>query len=131
MANGKPWRIQARPAARAGVVLLEVLLALFILATVAAASAALATETVRAWSVAATRERELRQASDFLEAVSLWTREDLDRRLGDRMQGAWRLSISRPSPTLYMIALSDSAGVQELLRTALFRSEGSSSGARP
>ncbi|HEX6041739.1 hypothetical protein [Longimicrobium sp.] len=68
-------------------------------------------------------DAEARDAGAFLHAVSLWTREDLDRRLGDRPQGEWRLIIQRPSPTLYEVVLTDSAATYEILRTSLFRPE--------
>ena len=58
-----------------------------------------------------------------MEAVALWTRSDLDLRLGARAQGPWRLSITRLSPSLYEIALLDSLGERKLLGSALFRPE--------
>ena len=68
-------------------------------------------------------DAEMREASAFLHAVSLWTREDLDRRLGERPQGRWRLIVQRPTPTLYEVVLTDSAVTHEVLRTTLFRPE--------
>lgn len=106
---------------RAGVALLEALVALVIL-TVAGLSATLAVrqgfESVRRAEAA---DAEMRSASAFLDAVALWTRADLDQRLGNRSEGAWRLQIDRPVPTLYLVALADSTGDRELLRTALYR----------
>ena len=59
--------------------------------------------------------------------MSLWPREDLDRRLGERAQGPWRLTITRPAPTLYVVSLADSASGgaagAELLTTTLYRPE--------
>jgi hypothetical protein len=66
-------------------------------------------------------DREMRAASAFFDAVALWTRTDLDQHLGNRPEGVWRLQIDRPVPTLYLVALSDSTGTRELLRTALYR----------
>ena len=66
-------------------------------------------------------DADLRQASGFLDAVALWPRADLDRHLGDRPEGVWRLRIDRPIPTLYLVMLSDSTGARTLLHTALYR----------
>ena len=79
--------------ARAGAVLLEVIIALAILATAGAT------------------------------ITALWPRADLDRHLGERTQGHWRMRVDRPTPTLYVVTLTDGASNVELLRTALFRPE--------
>lgn len=109
--------------ARAGAALLDVMVALAILAVAGVAAVAATGESVRAAARLRESEREIREASAFLEAVALWPREDLDRRLGDRAQGRWRLRISRPSPTVYEIALTDSTDTDVLLETALYRPE--------
>jgi type II secretory pathway pseudopilin PulG len=107
----------------AGAALLEVLVALTILATAGVAAVAATAESARAAARLRETERELREASAFLEAVALWPREDLDRRLGDRAQGAWRLRIDRSSPTVYDVVLADSTGARVILETALYRPE--------
>lgn len=66
-------------------------------------------------------EMRMRDADAFMAAVSLWTRDDLDRRLGDRAQGAWRLVVLRPEPNLYEVALRDTLSDVVVLRTALHR----------
>ena len=68
-------------------------------------------------------ETEIRRASAFMDAIALWPRADLDRHLGDRAEGPWRLIIDRPVPTLYLVVLTDSLSRRELLRTALYRPE--------
>ena len=101
--------------------LLEVLVALAILGTAGASLAALATgatDTVRRTRAA---ERDIASASDFLEAVALWPREDLDRHLGTRPQGEWLLEVRHPVPTLYLVALSEPDASRPLLETALYR----------
>ena len=60
-------------------------------------------------------------ASNFLNSVSLWSREELDQRLGEREQGNWRLEITRSTPELYVVTLRDSLGASTVIRTALFR----------
>jgi prepilin-type N-terminal cleavage/methylation domain-containing protein len=106
-----------------GVVLLEVLIAMAILGVVGAAVAAMAVGASDAVHRAQGADADLRRASNFLEAVALWPREDLDRHLGSRRQGAWRLDVQHPVRSLYTVVLTDSGGAHELLHTALFRPE--------
>lgn len=107
--------------ARAGVVLLEVLLATTILALGAVGFSTLIAQSVHAVTLARARGEEIRRASAFLAAVALWPRDDLDRRLGSRPQGEWRLEITRTLPLLYSVTLTDSSRGRAVLRTALFR----------
>jgi type II secretory pathway pseudopilin PulG len=104
-------------------VLLEVIVALTILAVGATTIVALAASSLDAVSRAEAADAETRHASALLEAVSLWPRADLDRHLGDRPEGPWDLRIDRPSPTLYTVALSDTAIHVLLVRTSLYRAE--------
>ncbi|HEU0012458.1 MAG TPA: hypothetical protein VFQ45_02180 [Longimicrobium sp.] len=101
--------------------LLEAMVAIAILATAGTAAVTLASEGAESVRRAREADREMREANAFLHAVSLWTRDDLDRRLGSRAQGPWRLEVQRPARTLYEVTLTDSAGRRTLLRTALFR----------
>jgi|SRR5664279_258110 len=112
-----------RRAERRGAVLLEAMVALAILASAGVTVVSLAAESARAVERARVAERELRAANAFMSAVSLWTREDLDRHLGDRRQGRWIMRVDRPRPNLYTAALADSATRAPLLRTSLFRPE--------
>jgi hypothetical protein len=111
-----------------GAALFEVIVALTILAIAGVSSVALTAECVRAVARAREVDQRTRAASAFLTAVSLWTRHDLDRRLGERRQGPWRLRIERPVPTLYVVVLSDTAfdgrsAHAARLTTSLFRPE--------
>lgn len=108
---------------RTGMTLLEVLIALAILATGAMALLALASQSWSAVRRAREADDALLEASAFLEAVALWPREDLDQRLGERVQTPWRLRIDRPLPVLYAVTLADSSGRDTLLVTSLFRPE--------
>ena len=103
--------------------LLEVLIALTILAVAGIAIMALARQSMDTVARTRTADTELERASDFLQAVALWPRADLDRHLGDRLEGAWRLRVERPGPTLYTVVLTDSARTRVLLSTALYRPE--------
>ena len=109
---------------RRGLVLLEVIIALTILAVGATSMIALASASLDAVRRTDASERDLRRANALMEAVSLWPREDLDRHLGDRAEGAWRLRIDRPVETLYVVSLADSASGRVLFETSLYRAEG-------
>ena len=112
-----------RQRARAGAVLLEAIVALTILAIAGAAIVALATDSARAVERALAADGAVRRASAFLDAVALWPREDLDRHIGDREEGPWRLIVDRSTPTLYSVTLADSAHRRVLLHTVLHRAE--------
>jgi type II secretory pathway pseudopilin PulG len=103
--------------------LLEVIVALAILAVAGMAALVLTSEAASA--VARTRavDRNLARASALLHAVALWPREDLDRHLGDRPQGPWRMRVDRAYHTLYVIEIADSATGAPLLKTTLYRAE--------
>jgi prepilin-type N-terminal cleavage/methylation domain-containing protein len=108
---------------RQGMTLLEVLVALAILSAGALSIAALGAQSWRAVHAARDADRSTADASAFLDAVALWPREELDQRLGDRVQQPWRLRIDRPLPTLYVVTLADSSGRDTILATSLFRPE--------
>jgi type II secretory pathway component PulJ len=108
---------------RHGAVLLEALVALAVLGMVGGTAAWMVSECIRAVAHVHESEARFRAASRVLTAVSLWPRDDLDRHLGSRTQGPWRLRIDRPRPNLYDIALSEKATGTIVLRTALFRTE--------
>ena len=107
---------------RAGVVLLEVIVALTILAISATTMIALASASIRAVGRAQAADDATAQADDFLQIVALWPRADLDRHLGDREEGRWHMRIDRPKATLYTVTLYDSAG-RAVLHTSLYRAE--------
>lgn len=108
---------------RCGAALLEAIVAITILALAGSAFAALQAQSSDAIRQARRAEADLREGSAFLDVVALWPRADLDRRLGSREQGPWRLEIARPTPTRYELALWDSSGARLLLRTSIHRPE--------
>lgn len=113
---------RALSAIRRGAVLLEVLAALTVLTIAGISAVSAVAQATHSAEQAIAAERRAREASRFLEAVALWTSEDLDRRLGERPQGPWRLRIDRTTPTLYTVTLADSAApMRPLLRTVLYR----------
>ena len=104
---------------RRGFALLEAIVALAIITIAGVAAAIAVRQGVETVSRVTANEVTVRRASAFMDAVALWPRADLDRHLGDRAEGPWRLHVDRPLPALYLVTLSDSA--RELLRTALYR----------
>lgn len=109
-----------RPNARRGLVLLEVIVGLTILAVSAATMVALAAASLRAVARAVAANDDVVRADDFLQAVALWPRADLDRHLGDRAEGEWQMRIERVNSNLYTVDLYDSAA-RPVLHTSLFR----------
>jgi type II secretory pathway pseudopilin PulG len=112
---------QRVPRGRAGAVLLEVLVALSILGVMASTAAWRTAEWMHTVHRAHTAEAEVRDAQRLLTAISLWPREDLDRHLGDRPQGAWIVNVDRATPQLYRVTLRDTASRAVALRTTLYR----------
>lgn len=112
---------RVRPHERRGIVLLEAIIAMTILAVAGAAVVALATDAARAVDRAQVADAATARASAFLDAIALWPREDLDRHLGTRNEGVWRLIVDRPTSTLYSVELADSTGTHVLLHTVLYR----------
>ena len=110
---------------RRGMVLLEAIVALTIIAVSGVTVVSLAVSSLAAMDRAHKADERSQRASHFLDAVSLWTRADLNRHLGDRAEGSWRLRIERPIATLYVVSLRDSTTDQTLLVTSLYRVEGS------
>jgi len=102
-------------------VLLEVIVAITMLAIGATMLVTLAASSLDAVARAETADADVRRASALLEAVSLWPRADLDRHLGDRAEGRWDLRIDRPSPTLYTVVLRDSTTRSVLIATSIYR----------
>jgi hypothetical protein len=94
-------RTRRRLGARSGATLLEVLVALVLVATMAASVAELASTNANLVARARDADVEMRRASAFLDVVALWPREDLDRHFGDHEQGQWRLRVQRVAPELY------------------------------
>jgi type II secretory pathway pseudopilin PulG len=103
--------------------LLEVIVAMTILVIAALSTVAWVSQAsdavVRANAVAA----ETDAASDYLDRIALWPREDLDRHLGDRHQGVWSVLVEQPTPALYIVTIRDSSGSHTILRTVLYRPE--------
>ena len=110
-----------RPAER-GVVLLEILAAVLILTVAGLSLVALTTAGARATAAARARERAQQDEDRLLAAYSLLLRRDLDLRLGPRTVGTYIVTVERPEPALYRVAVaSEQAPTIEDLVTVLYR----------
>jgi hypothetical protein len=106
------------------VVLLEVLVALVVLATAGIALVELAGAGLRAEREARERERILAAEERVLAALTLLNRSELDQRIGRRQIGEFIVDIQRPEPRLYRIALLQQQSPQvEDLVTVVYRRE--------
>jgi type II secretory pathway pseudopilin PulG len=90
-----------------GVVLLEVLAAVLILASAGLSLVALLAGATRAGADARRYEQQMADAERLLTAYTLLTRTELEQRLGDRRVGAYVVNIQRPEPSLYRISVSN------------------------
>lgn len=106
--------------ARRAVALMEAIVALAILGFALVGYLVHAQNAAAAVERAHEAEARLLSASSFLDAVSLWTAPDLDRRLGYRRQGPWLLHVERREE-LYFVRLMDSTATATLLATVLYR----------
>lgn len=91
--------------AERGVALLEVLIALAVLGAAALATVGALMQGAAAAGHSESTERRIEDESRLLSAVTLLTRDDLERRLGPRTAGAYSVEIARISPTLYRISV--------------------------
>lgn len=105
-----------------GMTLLEILVALAVVATAGVSLVAALGATARAQRSAELAERTTAEASRVLAAVSLLSRADLDRRLGLRAIGRFEVGVQRPEPALYRIAIAErETPAVELLVTVVHR----------
>lgn len=109
--------------ARSGLVLLEVIVAMTIMSVSGLALLMLAGESAHVAARAQASAAAVQRASDLLDAVALWPREDLDRHLGDRAEGPWILGVSHGVSDIYVVTLRDSTSSTPLLSTALYRAD--------
>lgn len=106
---------------RPGAVLLEVMVALTVLVSLAGSAAWHTREWLDAIHRTHREESDVRDAQRLLSAVSLWPVEDLDRHLGSTAQGRWRLLVEKEGSLLYDIAIVDTTASYPVLDTVLFR----------
>ena len=107
-----------------GVVLLEVMVAVVILATAGIALTETVGAGLRAERDAREREGTIANEERLLAALTLLNRPELDQRIGRRHIGALIADVQRPERTLYRIALIQEQSPQvEDLVTVVYRAE--------
>ncbi len=107
-----------------GVVLLEVLVAVVILATAGIGLVELLGSGLRAEHDARLREATLATEERLLSALTLLTRAEFDQRIGRRQLGEFVVDVQRPERTLYRIAVIQTQSLQvEDLVTVVYRAE--------
>ncbi len=107
-----------------GVVLLEVLVALVILATAGIGLMEAVSAGLRAEHDAQMRETTLATEERLLAALTLLHRGELDQRIGRREIGEFVVDVQRPEKTLYRIAIVQPQSPQvEDLVTVVYRAE--------
>ena len=107
-----------------GVVLLEVVVAVVILATAGIGLVELVGSGLRAERDARLREGTLATEERLLSALTLLNRKELDQRIGRRQIGEFIVDVQRPERTLYRIALLQESSPQvEDLVTVIYRRE--------
>ena len=108
--------------AERGAALLEAIVALAVLATAGTALVAALGAALRSEAELARRETTLAAADRVLTAMTLLTRNDLDQRLGSHPVGEFIVSVQRPRPELYRIAVAEAAAPEvETLVTVVYR----------
>jgi type II secretory pathway component PulJ len=109
---------------RQGIALLEVLVAMVILATAGLALVEFVGYGMRAEREARLRETTLAGEERLLAALTLLKVHELDQRIGRRQVGEFIIDVQRPEPSLYRVALAleESPGVEELV-TVVYRPE--------
>jgi hypothetical protein len=107
-----------------GVVLLEVLVAVVVLATAGIGLVELVGSGLQSERVARLRERTLASEERLLSALTLLNGNELDQRIGRRRIGEFVVDVQRPERTLYRIALSQAQSPQvEDLVSVVYRAE--------
>lgn len=105
-----------------GVALLEVILALALLAAAGTALVAALGASLRSEGRLRRREATLLAADRVLTAMTLLSRSDLDRRIGRHEVRGFVVAVQRPQPTLYRVAVSEALSPQvETLVTVVYR----------
>jgi hypothetical protein len=106
------------------VVLLEVLVALMVLAASGFTLAELVGSGLRSEADARAREGALATEERVFTALCLLGRGDLDRRLGRHRLGEFVTDVGRPERSLYRIALADTIAPEvDALVTVVYRPE--------
>jgi hypothetical protein len=101
--------------------LLEAVVALAILGVSGAATLSSMAAARETQAAAYARERRFLDAVHLMDAASLWSTAELDRRLGRHAQGEWALEIQRTDKSIYRLAVFDRSEAAPLLLTFVGR----------
>ncbi|HEU4647900.1 MAG TPA: hypothetical protein VFS33_02480 [Gemmatimonadales bacterium] len=105
-----------------GGALLEVVIALGVLSTAGVGMVGALAEAVTQEQQWSQRERQVLAADRVIAAMTLLDGRDLDLRLGMRTVGEFAVSVTRPEPALYRIAVArNDAREVEMLVTVVYR----------
>jgi type II secretory pathway component PulJ len=107
---------------RAGAALIEVLVALVLLATAGSALVTFLGQTAHTMRQVRDAERETRQAAAELERLVLWDRATLLSRVGRSTRGHWSIVVVPISADLFDVFVAADTGAP-LLQTTLYRPE--------
>jgi type II secretory pathway component PulJ len=102
--------------------LLEVVVALTLLAATGLSLIALSAQTLHTLAGTAQRERELRRAVTVLTRVSVLPTSALTELAGRRPMEEFTLRLTMEHERVFAVELLDAAGQRSILRTHLFRS---------
>jgi Tfp pilus assembly protein PilV len=106
---------------RPGVALIEVLVALVMLATSGVALVTLVGQTAHTMRSTSNTEHQLRMAAAQLDRLILLDRAELAAREGQSSLGEWSLRVSAVSPELFDVAISATNTGAILLATTIYR----------
>jgi type II secretory pathway component PulJ len=104
-----------------GFVLLEAMIALAILSSAGVVLVGIVNDGLQLESAMRRRETDIRLADRVLTAMSFLGRSDLDRRLGTREVRGLVVDVSRPTATLYRIAVTNPVSQAPILVTLVYR----------
>jgi Tfp pilus assembly protein PilV len=104
-----------------GSVLIEVLVALVLLAVSGTALITLLGQTSHAMRSTVASERLARAASDQLGGLAIATRSDLFAAAGRRSINGWTVSVAVAGPNLFDVSIAESDSSAPLLRTTVYR----------
>lgn len=107
---------------RSGVVLIEVLIALAILALTGLSTVSYVSTLTRVQTRGIEREAEMESAEELLIEHALLEHRELVQRLGARSVGSFVVWIDRPRPELFRVGIAPAPRPEsELLATLLYR----------
>ena len=108
------------PAVRPGTALLEALVAVTILSISGIGMVTHVAQTIASVRSMNERDRQARAAAEELQRVLLWTQSELGARAGRTRTTCCDMDVRQLSPTLYRVALADTATGSFILETSVY-----------